>query len=351
MKMAPAAVALLAMVGSLGAYAGADNPLARYITLSPPDCTMPGTMVTESALAPLQVTYMRVQHMGDPGTAELEGEVAHAVTWNVGELTGFTPPPLLGVQRGYRDAGPPTAASAFQLWCDGGGFLINTFEFSHASPLSDEGPNVNIARDFDPPIPAFQARSGLLLEADVRVPWLRNQAPVFAEGTAQVGFSLYFHDRRSGIAIAQLVALFDNRPPGRNGSGVEGYGSDGFTAFISSPLAARDGLGNAVRFVTATPFAPQMQYETPWGESRHFRALITYDNFAAALALLRSGPQPQISPAPEDYVVTLFGVGGEVIPGTGNANNVTLGASVRAMTLSAVPNGPVSLTPPRRERS
>ena len=337
MNVAAAALAFLVALAALDGLPATDNPLARYVTLSAPDCVTPGKMVTESAAAPLNVTYLRVQHIGDPGSAELEGQVAHPVTWNVGELTGFTPPPLLGAQRGYRDQGPPIAASAFQLWCDGGGFLINTFEFGHASALSGEGPNVNVARDFDPPIPAFQGRSGLLLEAEVRVPWLRNQAPVFIEGTAQVGFSLYFHDTRSGVAIAQLVALFDNRPAGRNGSGVEGLGSDGFTAFISSPLAARDGAGNAVRFVTATPFAPQMQYETPWSESRHFRALITYENFAAALAALRSGPLPQLSPAPEDYVVTLFGVGGEVIPGTGDANNVALGASVRAMRLSAVP--------------
>ena len=52
--------------------------------LSPPDCVDAANFVSGFNAAPRNATYMRVQHVGDPGTAELEGAVANVVTWNVG---------------------------------------------------------------------------------------------------------------------------------------------------------------------------------------------------------------------------------------------------------------------------
>lgn len=328
---------LLLAAASCAARAAVDNPAARFTTLSAPDCANPPSFVAEEAASPTNATYMRVQHIGDPGTAELAGEVANAVTWNVGELTGFDARGLPGAQRGYRNDGLPVGTSAFQLACDHAGFLINTWQFSHAVALSGAGPSVSVARDLDPPVPVFADGASLLIEADVRVPWVLNQAPAEAAGTAQVSFFYYARDSRSGSVIAQLIGLFENRAAGVGGSGVEEIGSDGVVAFMSSPLAPLDGLGNPVQFVTTSPQSAHMQYVSPWSEARRFRAQVTHANFATALARLRAGPLPAISAEPSDYRLLLFGVLGEVFPRTGNANNVSLGASVSGLTLREIP--------------
>jgi hypothetical protein len=308
-----------------------DNPLARFRTLSDADCVTAANMVAESDAAPVNATYMRVQSMGDPGTAELAGEITNVVTWNVGAFTGLDAPAAM--QRGFRDQGPPAPESAFQLSCDSAGFFIDTSRFSHTVALVGQGPNVSIARTLSPPIPAFSGGASLLVEADIRVPWMQSQAAPVFEGTAQLGFFVYLQDRRSGTVVAQLASVYDNRPPGVDGSGVEGLGSDGFTAFISSPLAPFDGLGRSVRFVTSLP---QMQYVDTWVDSRHFSVVVTPANFAAALAQLRQ-TLPALSADPSDYSVTLVGVGGEVIAGTGNEHNVSLGASASGLVLRELP--------------
>jgi hypothetical protein len=318
-------------------HAAVDNPVARFVTLAAPDCRSPANFISEADPAPTNATYMRVQHIGDPDTAEHAGQLANAVTWNVGELTGFDARALPGAQRGYRNEGFPVGTSAFQLACDRAGFLINTWQFSHAVALFGEGPSAAIARDLDPPMPIFGDGASLLVEADIRVPWILNQAPPEEAGTAQVSFLLYARDSKSGTVIAQLIGLFENRPPGVGGSGVEGIGSDGLTAFISSPLAPFDALGNPVQFVTTAPESAHMQYVSPWSESRHFRALITYANFATALARLRAGPLPAISAQPSDYRLQVFAVFGEVFPRTGNANNVSIGASISDLTVREIP--------------
>ena len=316
--------------------AHAQSALARGHALSAADCASPADMVVESDPAPLDRTYLRVQHMGDPGTAELQGEVANAVTWDVGRATGLEVP--MAAQRGFRDTPPPAATNAFQLSCDGAGFLIDTASFPHHAPLVGEGPSVSIARDFGTPLPAFQDGASLVIEATVRLPTLRNQRlPVVVDGTAQLSFFYYVQDSTSGVAIAQLVALFDNRPAGVDGSGVESILSDGHVAFMTSPLASTDATGAAVRFVTYAGVGPATQLERPWTDARTFVARVTPANFRAALATLRAGPLPRISADPADYRVLSFGVLGEVFPGTGDADNVALGASVTGLALREVP--------------
>jgi hypothetical protein len=77
-----------------------------------------------------------------------------------------------------------------------------------------------------------------------------------------------------------------------------------------------------------------MQLAQGWSERRVFRAEVSYERFRALLATLRAGALPQISPRPEDYRVRLFGVLGEIFPGTGQAHNVSLGASVTGLALT-----------------
>jgi hypothetical protein len=329
------AIALLALVPAL-AFAIDYIPLSRAIALSPADCADPSNIIAEAADAPANITHMRVQHVGDPGTAELAGEISNPVTWNVGELTGFDARGIPGAQRGYRDEGLPAGTSAFQLHCDHAGFLINTWQFSHASPLFGEGPSVSIGRNLVPPVHAFTDGASIIIEADIKVPWILNARPPFVNGTAQVSLFYYLRDSRSGESIAQLAGIFDNRAPGVGGSAVETLDSDGVVNFASSPLAPFDAAGRQVRFVTVTPDEPQMQFQQSWSEPRHYRMKVSYDNFAAVLAGLR-GRQPELSADPSDYGITFFGVLAEVFPGTGDADNVSLAGSVASLALRKVP--------------
>lgn len=338
MRTERARAAAWLLAASCAATLAHANPAARFLPASPVDCTGPANFVSQSAPAPTGITYMRVQHIGDAGTEEQAQQVAHPVTWDVSQFTGLAAPAAM--QRGYRDRGPPQPSSAFQLWCDRAGFYMDSWSFRHASPLTGEGPSISLARDYDPPVALFDGAQSIVMEATVRVPHVRvQQLPVVTWGTAQVSFFQYVRDRVSGVYIAQLVQLFDNRVPGTSGAATEYLGSDGVVAFMSSPLLPQDANGRAVRFIT--PAGEERMRSEPWAQARDFRVVITRENFQAAIDELRAGPLPQISPHVEDYGLTLFGILGEIFPGPGDANNVALGASVERFRLSRVPARPL----------
>jgi hypothetical protein len=324
----------LAGCGSGGGSGPAGNgAVPKFV--SEPDCPAPSNMVAEFAPAPLDATYMLVLHMGDPGTPELAGEIANRVTWAVGDVTGFYPADPAGTQRGYRDAGPPTSASAFQLACDGAGFLINTFQFSHAVPIAGGGPNVAIARDLSSTPPVFRdANSVLSIEADVDLHSVTYQSPPITDGTAQVSLFYYIQDSTTQVNISHVVGLFDGRAPGVSGSMVEGLANDTQVHFFSSPLLPVDGSGMPVKYVRPGASSSLARTGSAWGQRLHFAAEIPYDAFAQMLARLKAGPLPGISPRPEDYRLTSFGVIGEVSPGTGSEHNVLIGASVFGLRAS-----------------
>jgi hypothetical protein len=332
MPMRTMARSITAIILAATSAAAADNPLARFATLSPSDCVDASNMIAEDARAPFNATALRVQHIGDPGTAELTGEIANVVTWDVGAMTGLHLPP--SAQRGYRDVGLPVGASAFQLACDAAGFLINTWQFSHASPLFGEGPSASVSRDLSPaPAPFRDAGSAFLIEARVSVPWAYTETPPTFEGTAQVSFFYYALDTTTGTLIGHVIALFDNRPPGVGGSGVESLSNDGVVAFADSPLVRIDATGAPVRYVTVSAASATMRFVQPWAEGTFFRAEITYANFRAMLLALKGTQLPAISADPLDYRVPIFGLLGEVFPGTASDHNVSLGASVSGLTL------------------
>ena len=294
-------------------------------------------MVAEFAPAPLNSTYLRVQHIGDPGTPELAGEVSNTVTWNVGAVTGLSldPSVFAHAQRGYRDAGPPVATSAFQLWCNAAGFWINSRQFSHLTPLTLEGPSASVARDLSPPATVFRnGTSALTIDASVAVPVVQHDAPPIIDGTAQVSFFYYARDTTTGTSFAHVIALFDNRAAGVNGAGGEAISADAYTAFVVSPLAPVTAGGNPVRYVSVGATSAVTQFVLPWVTPRHFRAHVSYDSFRAMLLDLRSGSLPAISDRPQDYVITSFGLLGEVFPGLGSGHEVALGASVTDLKLS-----------------
>lgn len=327
-------LALALALHGCGGSGGSGSPPAIPASpafVSAPDCPVPQNIVAETASAPLDATFMRVQHIGDPGSAELANEVANWVTWAVGDVTGFYPPDpaSTGNQRGFRDLGPPTLASAFQLACDGAGFLINTFEFSHAAPLVGEGPSVSIARVPSSRPQVFRdARSLLTIAADIDLRHVAYQAPHDGDGTAQLSFFYYIQDATSGAVFAHVIGLFDSRPPGVGGSLVEGLADDTHVAFFFSPLQPTDGAGAPVRYVRLGAASASARTQAAWKERVHFNAQVPYDVFSAMLARLKAGPLPAISPRPEDYRLTEFGVLGEVFPGTGSEHNVAIGAAV-----------------------
>lgn len=310
-----------------------ENPSARYHVISAPDCAGPGNIIAEAAVEPRNTTFMRVQHIGDPGTAELLGEVANDVTWDVGSMTGLTAD--TSAQRGYRDAPPPVASSAFQLQCGRAGFLINSFQFGHAQPLFGEGPSAGVNRSLDDEVAFDGPRSALVIEGRIAVPtaYSPNRAPDL--GVTAVSFYYYVRDTKSGIVVAHVIGLFDNRPAGVGGAGTEFLGNDGITPFAGSPLASIDGNGAAVRFVEPSPHSQAMRFEGTWNDPLFFRAEVPYARFKALLEALR--PQaPAMSADPLDYRVVFFGVLGEVFVGTERGHDVMLGASVRDLTLLRV---------------
>lgn len=330
-------VAALGLAWALTATAATPSYLdAHHRVLSAPDCVDARNIIAELAPAPWNATYVRVQHVGDPGTAELDGEVANVVTWDVGTLSGFSVPAtaFANAQRGFRDRPPPDPASAFQLWCNGAGFVLNSRQFNHAQPVELAGPSVSVARDFDPPLAVFRnATSALTIAGTIAVPWVEAEAAPVIDGTAQVSLVYYALDTRSGTLFAHVIALFDNRPPGVNGAGTEAVSADAYTAFVVSPLMETTAEGTPTRFVTRSPTSAAEQFVTGWREPRYFRAHVTYDQFRAMLAEVRHRA-PQLSPDPADYRITLVGLLGEIFPGTTRDHEVGLAASITDLMLA-----------------
>jgi hypothetical protein len=239
-------------------------------------------------------------------------------------MTGLHVPPF--AQRGYRDAPPPVAASAFQLACGEAGFLINSFQFDHTVKIEGAGQSASIARTPDPWPFAFEnAHSRFFIQASIAVPTSYSPNRVPEAGVTAVSFVYYAVDSKSGISVAHVIGLLDNRPAGVGGSGNEILANDGFTPFAASPLAAVDGSGRPVKFVEAPG--------EKWEEPVLFRADVPYARFKAMLEALQ--PQaPRMSTDPLDYQIGLFGVLAEVFVGTERGHDVMLGGSVRGLTLA-----------------
>ena len=197
------------------------------------------------------------------------------------------------------------------------------------------GPSVSVARELVPAADIFRNwTSALTIDAQVRVPYVWSATPPTADGTAQVSFFYYARDSTTGTVFAHVVALFDNRPPGVNGTGAEAISADAYTAFVGSPLAPNLADGTPTQYVTVSPVSDTMHFVDAWQGPRFFRMHVGYDQFAALLRRLQRGPLPLISTRPEDYRITLFGVLGEVFPGTGTTHEVALGAGVTDLRLA-----------------
>jgi hypothetical protein len=326
----------IAALFAAGLAAGADyHPATRYRLLAAPDCPGPANIIAEGATEPLNQTNIRVQHIGDLDTEELRNEVANEITWDVGDLTGLHVNSFY--QRGYRDAPPPVAASAFQLNCERAGFLINSFQFEHSRPLFGEGPSASIGRTLEPPPVAFDdEKSTLAIQGWVTVPTSISPALTPELGVTAVSFFYYVRDTTTRTNIAHVVGLFDNRAAGSGGAGNEFLSNDGITAFAGSPLAAVDGTGHPVRFVEAAATSGTMRFANTWNEPAFFRAEIPFARFKAMLEALSASSLPgsRVSTDPRDYRVLFFGLLAEIFVGTTHEHDVMLGGNVRDLTLA-----------------
>lgn len=330
------ALLVIALSGR-AAVAATDYVDAHYRVLSASDCVDASQMIAEFSVAPLNTTYMRVQHIGDVGTPELAGEIQNPVTWNVGPLTGLALPTsvYLQAQRGYRDIGPPNAASAFQLWCNSAGFYLNSRQFRHTLPLTREGPSVSVARDFQPGLAPFSnATSALTFDATIALPVVKFAALPIIDGTVQLSFVYYARDQTTGTVFAHVIALFDNRPSGVNGAGTEAVSADAYTAFVVSPLRTTTHDGTPTAYVTVSPLSNTEHFIAPWSGPSYFRAHVTYGQFKAMLLRLKRDSLPNISARPEDYRITLAGLLGEMFPGLSTDHEVELGASMTDFKVS-----------------
>jgi hypothetical protein len=306
-----------------------QNPLSRYRVLSPPDCAGPAAIIAEDAANPVNATHMRVQHIGDPGTDELRLEVANEVTWDVGQVTGLHAPSF--TQRGYRDAPPPAASSAFQLDCEAAGFFLDSSTFSHSQPLFGEGPSAGVGRVLEPAPAAFEdAGSTLFIQASIAVPTSRSPALTPGLGVTSVGFYYYVRDVTTGTVIAHVIGVQDNRPVGSGAPTADILSHDGITAFAGSPLTG------SARFVEPGPGSATMRLAQTWAEPTLFRADIPHARFKAMLEALAASSLPgtSLSTDPLDYRVLFFGVIAEIIVGTDRAHEAALGGSVRGLMLA-----------------
>ena len=116
-QLLPAILAICCALAASHGVADTGYLDAHERVLSAPDCVDARNIIAELAKAPANTTFVRVQHVGDPRTPELAGEIARVVTWNVGAMSGLAvaPADFPRAQRGWRDAGPPDPASAYQL--------------------------------------------------------------------------------------------------------------------------------------------------------------------------------------------------------------------------------------------
>jgi hypothetical protein len=133
-------------------------------------------------------------------------------------------------------------------------------------------------------------------------------------------------DVTTNTTFVHVVALFDNRSPGVNGTAGEAVSADAYTAFVASPLLPSVFGGAPTQYVTVSPFSDRMHFNSQWSGQSFFRVHVPYEKFKAMLRRLKSESLPGISTRPEDYRVTLFGLLGEIFPGTGG-HEVALGAT------------------------
>jgi hypothetical protein len=282
---------------------GADRLLPEYAFQQPP-----------AWLPPPNKTFVYVRGMGDPGTEELENEVANIVGWDASVFTGFRPkgPYWYLSQKGYANEGWPTGTNVFQVQGYRAGFLINTYQFSHTQRTTtpwgaeDGGPHIAYERRFSPTKEIFRDPSSeLTLQVYFKLPWL-----LIGQGSASAQAILFYYliDSTSGFRFAGVMEFFDSRPLG-DFNGYEALRTDSHDYYVSSPLSRRTFDKKALRYATKSPFSRPIQNSKTWTSYKFFRAHLSQENLLNIIEDLQTiEGVTGISEDPKDWRLLRAGV-------------------------------------------
>jgi hypothetical protein len=299
------------------------------------NCQNGSAILSQFTAAPADGSlYVAVRHMGAPGSAELLGEVARPVTWDVGAVSGVPVPAArrASTQRGYRDQ---EGHNAFQLDCRSFGSFINTSSFNHSAAIRGGGENVVYTAAF-PASTAPRPWSGgagtrLVLEALVGVATMElAPAPSGSPGVGQLSFGFYLHDGSSGKTFCFILQIFDSRRFGV-GNGAEFIASDTFTPFVSSPLV------KGMNYSTVCDRSATLQNASPFGEQR-FCVSVSSEQLGAAISAVNSRfAGTDLGTDLGKYRLTSVMILHEVllVAATDPRNNVNMGVGVQNFSVSA----------------
>lgn len=241
------------------------------------------------------------------GTKAMPGHVS----WDVGQFTGFSAP--TNYQLGRQKC---QSCSALQMYESGAGMFINTWSINRAEvDVSKGNPHINYEYSWKKSTirPWAGEDSDLVIQANLKLPWLHYEAAGPNTAIPQLSFTFYTRDTTTNQVLHMLVLIHDRR--GDHPEGI--FSEEAGSRFVSTSL--RPGL----RYATPSPYSHLFTAET-WSEARFFRVHITRDNLLAAITDLDSG----MSMDPADYVLTGVTVNLEVcgwVPGS----NASVGASVQ----------------------
>jgi len=265
---------------------------------------------------------MIVRYMGNPDSpdnpAEFFEAIDYPVTWDASGYTGFTPPePISDWQRGFYNLGPPIGTNAFQLHCDSAGSLINTFSFDHSYEIVGGGPHMVYTICFsEPERPFLTPSSELVMEAHIAIPWIYR---THAELYGQVSISFSMKDTVSGTRIAYVVFV------GGTNDFIEEYlDHDTFVPFVSTHF------GETTQYVTLG----EGSATTAWSgetfhEPRFYQFSIDRPQFAQALRdMAKANPDTGMSKNPADYILRSACVLHEVLVGSREDCNVSMGVGI-----------------------
>jgi hypothetical protein len=276
----------------------------------------PKVIINQEDAHPVGQYYLVGRHLGAPGTVESTQSVDHPVSYDVGFYTGLYPPsPVENYQRGFYDLGAPSGSTAFQVYCDSVGIMLNSWSFNHDQGVTGGGPQALWSYTHESPkTPWSTPDSALTLQAWVQLPW----HATWNGGIGQIGFGFYLRDTVNNVTFPFILSLFDSRPESQ-GVGGEFLSHDTFTPFVSSALKS------GTRYSTLSPYSESFRSVQGWDEQLFYRVHVTQQNLLHAVSdLMENNPGLELSLKPSDYVLTLSFIITELFVETAE-KNVSMG--------------------------
>lgn len=301
--------------GGLGDNPSKINADSEIEVILAPICIddLAGKLFVEGEPTPLDAPHMVVRHQDDtthPGNA-----ISIPVTYDVGAYTGFRPPvPYSDWQRGEFDIAS-SGTSAFQLYCTGGGMMMNSWNSTYAA-IRGGGQNTVYGYEWSSPTrPWADGGKELYIQADLKLPWFANW-DINADGNYPVGqlsFVIYMRDSSTMQTIAMVMNAFDNRPL----TLAETILHDTYVSFASTYFGG-------TRYMTPSPYSGTWTNNT-WTNATFYRAVITEQNLLNMINDINTAHAVGLSTDPEDYLLTSAGILQETFRDEGD--QVSMGSS------------------------